>query len=230
MIRIPPFRDAHMHFTLDGLAASEEEIIEIIAAYRRSGIFTVMDMCHRSGVGLVAKKIAKGRLAVKTAGFALSKRGGYGAFLGRQVSGGEEIKAAIKELAGSGADFIKVINSGIVSVREDEPVTEGFLREELDVICAEARERSLVVACHANAERAIRDALSAGVSSVEHGFFVTDELLHMMAGTGVSWTPTVFALAVLFRNTFTPGKEVYRRGGAETSRIGFPCILHRRET
>jgi imidazolonepropionase-like amidohydrolase len=197
-----------MHFTRDGRAASEEEIAGIIGSCRRAGIFAVRDMGHRTGIGLAAKKIAKGQLAVETAGLALSKRGSYGAFLGRQVAGGEEIRTAVKEIALSGADFIKVINSGIVPSRENESVTEGgFSLEELKMICGEAGERGLAVACHANSERAIKDAVSAGVSSIEHGFFISREILHMMAESGVSWTPTIFALAVLSDTLSPPGKK-----------------------
>jgi imidazolonepropionase-like amidohydrolase len=187
-----------MHFTRNGRAASDEEISQIIEAYRRAGIFAIRDMGHRTGVGLAARKIAKGEPEVKSAVSAISRRGGYGAFLGRPVSGGEEIRKAVKEIAQTGADFIKVINSGIVSARGNGQVTEGgFSREELKIICDETGERNLIVACHANSEKAIEDAVSAGVSSVEHGFFITHKVLHMMAEAGVSWTPTIFALAVL---------------------------------
>jgi imidazolonepropionase-like amidohydrolase len=215
LIRIPPFRDAHMHFTRDGRAASEKEIREIIGAYRRAGIFAIRDMGHRTGVGLAARKIAKGKLEVKTAVFAISRRGGYGAFLGRPVSGEEEIREAVKEGAQSGADFIKVINSGIVSARENGPVTEGgFSQEELKIVCEEAGEKNLAVACHANSEKAIEDAASAGVSSVEHGFFITHTVLHMMAESGVSWTPTIFALAVL-SDALSPPERKYIEGVVE---------------
>jgi imidazolonepropionase-like amidohydrolase len=201
-----------MHFTLEGRAASEKEIREIFEAYRRAGIFAIRDMGHRTGVGLAAKKIARRALEVKTAARAISRSGGYGSYLGQPVSGEEEIRATVREIAQSGADFIKVINSGIVSVRENDPVTEGgFSREELKMICREAKERNLAVACHANSEKAIEDAVSAGASSIEHGFFITRKALHMMAETGVSWTPTVFALAVLSDALSSPeGKYIER--------------------
>jgi imidazolonepropionase-like amidohydrolase len=215
LIRIPPFSDAHMHFTRDGRAASDEEISRIIEAYRRTGIFAITDMGHRTGVGLAARKMAKGELEVKTAMSAVSRSGGYGAFLGRPVSGGQEIRKAVKEIAQSGADFIKVINSGIVSVRENSRVTEGgFSREELKIICDEAGERNLAVACHANSVKAIEDAASAGVASIEHGFFITHTVLHMMAESGVSWTPTVFALAA-FSYTLLPPERKYIEGVVE---------------
>jgi imidazolonepropionase-like amidohydrolase len=197
-----------MHFTLDGRAALETEIIEIADAYRKAGVFAVRDMGHRTGIGLAAKKIAQGKMKVKTAGLALSRKGGYGAFLGRPVSGNEEIRAAINQFARSGADFIKVINSGIVTARRNDPVTEGgFSVEELKVICGEAEKRNLAVACHANSERTIRDAVLAGASSIEHGFFISKEVLHMMAEAGVSWTPTVFALAAFSDTLSLPEKK-----------------------
>jgi imidazolonepropionase-like amidohydrolase len=152
---------------------------------------------------------------VKTAVFAISRSGGYGAFLGRPVSGEEEIRQVVKETAQAGADFVKVINSGIVSARENGQVTEGgFSRAELKIICDEAAERNLVVACHANSEKAIEDAVSAGVSSVEHGFFITHTVLHMMAESGVSWTPTIFALAVLSAS-LAPQEKKYIEGVVE---------------
>ncbi len=152
-------------------------------------------MGHRTGAGRAAKNISSGQIEVETSVYAISKTGGYGSFLGRSVSGGKEIKDAVKDLAETGADFIKVINSGIVSADRTEPVTRGgFSLEELKMICGEASERNLEVACHANSEKAIMDAVTAGAASVEHGFFISTEALHMMAERGTSWTPTIFAL------------------------------------
>ncbi|MBI4768598.1 MAG: hypothetical protein HY787_29100, partial [Deltaproteobacteria bacterium] len=89
-----------------------------------------------------------------------------------------EIKSAVKNLAEFGADFIKIINSGIVSLREDHPVTEGgFSGEEWKVIEEEAALQGLPVRCHANSDRAIRQAVDSGVSSIEHGFFISRETL-----------------------------------------------------
>ena len=51
--------------------------------------------------------------------------------------------------------------------------------------------------CHANADKFIRDSITAGTSSIEHGFYVSRETLHMMAENNVAWTPTVFPLESL---------------------------------
>ena len=129
---------------------------------------------------------------------ALNKKGGYGGFLGKGVSGKEEIRSAIQTLAETGADFIKIINSGIVSLQEEKPVTEGgFSGDEWKVIQEEAGVHGLPVRCHANSDRAIRQAVDFGVSSVEHGFFISKETLQVMAEKGVAWTPTAIALLSL---------------------------------
>ncbi len=163
--------------------------------YLRRGVCEIHDMGNRFGAGLLARTILRGEIAVKSCGYALYKKGTYGAFLGKGVEGGEDIVREVGTLHRAGADFIKVINSGIVSAAGNRLVTDGgFTREELRMLCEESREAGLEVACHANSDSAIRDAVAAGVSSIEHGFFVSKETLNMMAEAGVAWTPTAFAL------------------------------------
>ncbi|MGE5300475.1 MAG: amidohydrolase family protein [Acidobacteriota bacterium] len=187
--------DAHMHFTVHGRPASIPDIETIKKAYLRHGVLEVRDMGNRFGAGLLARKILSGEITVKSCGYALYKKGTYGAFLGKGVEGPEDIGREVETLHRAGADFIKVINSGIVSAAGNRLVTDGgFTREELRMLCGESREAGLEVACHANSDSAIRDAVAAGVSSIEHGFFVSKETLHMMAEAGVAWTPTASAL------------------------------------
>lgn len=198
LLKIAPFRDSHMHFTVDGKPASAEKFLEIKKRYLRNGIFSVNDMGHATGIGLKAKNCLDRQIAIKTAGFAIYKKGTYGAFLGKPVALKEEIRTIIKDISDAGADFIKVVNSGIVCTKGTELITEGgFSPEELEIISGEAKERNLELVCHANSDTAIRNSVAAGAKSVEHGFFVSRETLHMMAEAGTSWTPTVIALLSL---------------------------------
>lgn len=196
MLRIPPFRDAHVHFRKEGMPLREGELQEIPAACREAGILYLEDMGERSGIGLRAKGLLQPDLRVRSSGYALSRKGAYGAFLGRAVGGGAaELREVVRGIAEEGADFIKVINSGIVRAEGNRTVTEGgFSAGELRALCGAAGERGLRVACHANSDTAIRSAVLAGVSSIEHGFFVSEETLHLMRERGVAWTPTVIAL------------------------------------
>ena len=194
-LKIPPFRDSHMHFTVEGRPASMPEIEDIGKAYLRRGVFEVRDMGNRYAAGMLARKLLTGSVTVRSCGHALFKKGTYGGFLGKGVGGVTDIKREIEALYRAGADFIKVINSGIVSSRGGRLVTEGgFAPEELKTICGVAGERGLAVACHANSDSAVREAVGEGVASIEHGFFVSRETLDAMAEKGAAWTPTAFAL------------------------------------
>ncbi len=199
LLKISPFRDAHMHFMREGHPIRIDEGLALSAEYLSRGISSVEDMGHRNGLGWAFKKKSNrettGFLKIYTAGQALYKKGTYGGFLGKGVSGEQEIKTAIKTVAEGGADFIKIINSGIVSLKETCPVTAGgFSPEEWKVIRDEAGRHDLTIRCHANSDRSIQQAVAFNVSSIEHGFFISEETLHRMLERKVSWTPTGIAL------------------------------------
>jgi hypothetical protein len=202
LLKIPPFRDAHVHFMREGHPIKIDEGLSWSAEYLFRGIGLVEDMGHKNGLGWEFKKKTNrgkaGLLTIRTAGQALYKKGTYGGFLGRGVSGEQEIRTAIKIIGEARADFLKIINSGIVSLLGACPVTEGgFSDEEWKVIQEEAARRGLKIRCHANGDLLIRQALAFGVSSIEHGFFVSEETLHWMVERKVSWTPTGVALLSL---------------------------------
>jgi len=195
-IKIPLFVDSHMHFVIDGRPVNEEGIISIRNALLEHGIFSVRDMGYKTGIGIYAKKISANDIRIKTAGYAIYRKGTYGVFLGRGISEINEVKGVVREIAEAGADFIKIVNSGIVCAKGSGLVTPGgFSLEIVKAICDEAKEIGLTIACHANGDEAIRNAIIAGASSIEHGYFISDEALYMMKETGTSWTPTIFALA-----------------------------------
>ncbi len=194
-IKIPPFRDAHMLFMVDVRPLTRSELPVIKDAYVTRGIFSVNDMGHRSGIGLQAKALFHADMEVRSAGYALYNKGTYGSFLGKGVSGTSEIRKAVCEIADAGADFLKVINSGIVSAQKAGLVTDGgFSPEELHVLGETARSRNLHMGCHANSDSAVRNAINAGAVSIEHGYFVSRDTLHRMAEERIAWIPTIFAL------------------------------------
>jgi imidazolonepropionase-like amidohydrolase len=107
-----------------------------------------------------------------------------------------DIREEIARLKATGADIIKAMASGIVSLREPGRITAGmFTEDELAFIVEEASGAGLYVMAHANGEPAIVSAARAGVRSIEHGFFMTRRALDVLARADVFWTPTVGALA-----------------------------------
>ncbi len=128
--------------------------------------------------------------------WALYKRGGYGSLFGIPVGTRNDIKTEILKLKQAGADIIKAMASGMVSLKHPGTVTPGgFNRDELGYIVEEAGALGLGVMAHANGEPAILAAAGAGVRSVEHGFFMTNRSLEVLAENKVAWTPTTAALA-----------------------------------
>jgi predicted amidohydrolase YtcJ len=207
-LKIPPFRDAHIHFTVDGRPASVEQLLKIKDTSIKYGVFALTDMGHRSGIGLEARKILHGHMEVRSAVFAMYKKKSHGAFLGIGITDKEELKATINTIADAGADFIKVIVSGIVCPKGGGlSTTIGFSREELKIIANEAKERNMEFVCHANADSFIRNAIEAGTSSIEHGFYLSNETLHMMKEAGVSWTPTVTPLQSIKEHLESPERK-----------------------
>jgi len=180
--------DAHVHIRAP-------EALGVAAA---AGITALRDAGTKQGSGLTVGRQRNERSGVTclSAGWALCKQGGYGAHFGVPVKTREDIASEIQRLKQAGADIIKVMASGMVSLTDPGGITPGgFSREELGFIVAHAAAAGLAVMAHANGETAIVDAVEAGVRSVEHGFFMTEQALEKMARGAVFWVPTVRALA-----------------------------------
>lgn len=189
----PFFCDYHLHFPVSALASSDK----IAGTLLQNGIHKVFEGgdCHLSGLEM--KKLLKDRLEVKTAGYAIYKKGTYGKFIGRGVEGFCEARALIDNLCEQGVDYIKVINSGIFKPETATVTPGGFEKHELAEIVGYAKELGLDIFCHANGAGKIREAVSAGVSVIIHGLHVSDETLDMMAEKEVGFIPTANAFAGL---------------------------------
>ena len=94
----------------------------------------------------------------------------------------------------------------MVSFKHPGQVTAGgFGSEELASIVTEAAAQGIGVMAHANGEPAIIAAVSVGVRSIEHGFFMTKRALDLMAAKAVFWVPTIGALRRAVPSSAEPG-------------------------
>lgn len=146
-------------------------------------------------------------ITLAASGRALVRRGHYGKHLGYAVDTMAELKAELNFLFQSQVDCIKVVQSNIVAVNgEPQDETPSFNLAMLQYIVAQAHDRGLPVMVHVNFPGPIALALEAGVDTVEHGYFITPELLQAMAEKGVAWTPTLapFANALTY-DVWIPG-------------------------
>jgi len=183
VVLVPSLIDAHVH--IRGRDDLEEA--------RRFGVYGLRDSGSRNEAGLDIRKTTD---YVRSCGAAISPSGGYGGFLGVRVGDIREARVVIRRLCERGADYIKVIASGLVSLHEYGRVGPGgFDAETLSAIVTVAREYGLKVSAHVNGDASIKGAVTAGVASVEHGFYGSRETLSMMKDSGVFWVPTIYALA-----------------------------------
>jgi len=109
------------------------------------------------------------------------------------VDGVEEARRKIRELVRNGADVIKIATSGGVLSPTDSPEQRGFALDEIQMMCEEARAAGLFVMSHAQAAIGIKNAVRAGVRSIEHGIYIDDEALELMVEHGTYLVPTLVA-------------------------------------
>lgn len=109
------------------------------------------------------------------------------------VDGPEEMRSKVRELVRSGADVIKVATSGGVLSPRDEPHHAHFQLDELHALVAEASAAERKVMAHAQAEDGIKNAIRAGIDSIEHGIYLDDEAIGMMLERGTYLVPTLLA-------------------------------------
>jgi imidazolonepropionase-like amidohydrolase len=110
----------------------------------------------------------------------------------QMVSGVEEARRAAREQIGHGADLIKVYADW------QHPT---LTVEEMRVIVEEAHQQKLKVAAHATTPEGIKNALLAGVDSIEHGHQANREDLEMMKAKGTFLVPTVGVINAIFERT-----------------------------
>src|SRR6266404_8039911 len=86
-----------------------------------------------------------------------------------------EVRQKIRLLAHNGVDHIKILSSGAVLTHGSSPHAQEFTNEELQAAVDEARQFGLRVASHAHSPEGIKNAIRAGVASIEHASLLDDE-------------------------------------------------------
>ena len=109
------------------------------------------------------------------------------------VDGPDEMRHKVRELIRMGADVIKVATSGGVLSPRDKPTHAHFRLEELEVLVEEAAAAGIWVMAHAQATPGIKNAIRAGIRSIDHGIYLDDEAIEMMLARGTWLVPTLVA-------------------------------------
>jgi imidazolonepropionase-like amidohydrolase len=109
------------------------------------------------------------------------------------ADGPAEIRKAVRFEVKNGADVIKAAVSGGVLSLADEVDTPQFTPEEMKALVDECHRLRKKVAVHCHGDQAAKDAIEAGVDSIEHGSFLKPETLQMMKTKGTFLVPTLMA-------------------------------------
>lgn len=167
-----------------------------------AGFTTVRDAgTYRAFVDLALRDaIARGDVVgprLLACGAYVTRSGGGGALTGfapdvqipwdlkfGQADGPWEVRKKVRELAHLGVDCIKIIATGVVLAHGSNPGAEEFTPEEMKAAVDEAGKFGLKVAAHAHGTQGIKDAVKAGVASIEHGTSLVDEAIQLMKERG----------------------------------------------
>ncbi|PKV90544.1 imidazolonepropionase-like amidohydrolase [Amycolatopsis echigonensis] len=109
------------------------------------------------------------------------------------ADGPDEMRRVARTLLRAGADVLKVCTTGGVLSPRDDPRHSQFTPEELDVLVAEATMQGRAVMAHAQGAEGVKNAVRAGIRSIEHGIYLDDEAIDLMLAHGTWLVPTLVA-------------------------------------
>jgi len=163
----------------------------------RAGVTTVRDLGGREYVEIAARRAIQEGLIdgprILAAGRPVCMTGGHGHWLGREADGPDDARKAVREQLKAGADVIKIIATGGVMTPGVEPGSPQMTLEEMRAAIEEARKAGRRTAAHAMAATGISEAIDAGITSIEHGVFLTEEIVAHMRRDGTFLVPTLNA-------------------------------------
>lgn len=201
-------RECHGHLMMDGadFAAARERhrygvdeglLRQNLAALAEKGVSYFRDGGDAWGVSRRGREIAgEYGITVATPLYAIHKKGRYGAIVGRGWDSLDEAGRLIGEAREQGADFIKLILSGIITFsRYGELSCPSLTGAEIRTLISLGHQAGCAVMAHVNGAEAVRQAVEAGADSVEHGYFLDGAAVDAMAERGCVWAPTLAAVA-----------------------------------
>ncbi len=196
--------DCHMHMILDGVewkSAIARHAVRpdipwirgVLADYQAQGFTYLRDGGDRWGAGKAARALAaEFGITYRTPLAPLCKKGHYGSFIGESWQDLREYAALVRQHRENGADFIKIMISGLLDFDRYGVLTEdGLPGPEIRELVHIAHEEGFSVMAHANGARTVEAAAAAGVDSVEHGGYLDADALAAMAEQGTVWVPTL---------------------------------------
>lgn len=198
------FGECHGHIFMNGVNYKEavlrhkngvdkEEVKRRLKGYQQAGISFFREGGDYLGVSSYAARIAGDYgIDYRSPVFAIHKKGHYGSIVGLEYETLPEFSALVKKAEKEGADFIKIMFSGLMDFNTYGRITgTGLEFSEMKELVRICHEEGFSVMVHVNGAKTVHDAVMSGVDSVEHGAYMGDEELKLLAARGTVWVPTV---------------------------------------
>lgn len=209
------FGECHAHIIMDGVnyrqaidlhrnGPDDNVIREHLKIYQDRGIIFVRDGGDALGVSARAKELApEYGIDYRTPVFAIHKEGHYGSIVGKSFSTMLEFHKRVLEAKEQGADFIKIMTTGLLDFNAHGAITGTPLdAAEVKEMVHIAHEEGMAVMSHTNGTYGVQVAVEAGVDSLEHGNYMNEESLTMLSESHTVWVPTL----VTVRNLLGDGR------------------------
>lgn len=198
------FGECHAHVIMDGKnykkavmlhadGVKDEVIHSCFRAYCEKGVTFVRDGGDAYGVSGRARQLASGYgIDYRTPVFAIHKKGHYGGIVGFAFEDMREFHRLVMRAKTEGADFIKIMTTGIMDFSghgeiTGVPLDAGEVKEMVHI----AHGEGMAVMSHTNGVYGIQAAIEAGADSVEHGNYMDEETVSMLADSETIWVPTL---------------------------------------
>jgi imidazolonepropionase-like amidohydrolase len=186
----------------DALATTVVKAVVRARQTVEAGVTTVRDLGGRDYAELAVRDAVAAGLVpgprMLCAGRGICMTGGHGWHLiGREADGADEVRKAVREQIKAGADVVKIFATGGVMTPGVDPAAAQLTLDEVRAAIEEARKAGRRAAAHAAGADGIANCLEAGITTIEHGIYLTEAHGRRMARDGVALVPTLIAPAAI---------------------------------
>ncbi|HZQ38748.1 MAG TPA: amidohydrolase family protein [Dehalococcoidia bacterium] len=205
---LPGLIDCHVHLAYDGRPGEPIDPVDPFPVYAwrmannaratlRAGFTTVRDLGAPQAINCDLMRAVSAGLVegprIVPAGRMITMTGGHGWPIGREADGADEVRKAVREQLKAGARAIKLMASGGVMTPGVDPRSPQLGLDELSAGVEEAHKAGVKTASHAQAAAGIRNAVFAGIDSIEHGIYLEDDVIEEMKRRGTALVATLAA-------------------------------------
>lgn len=218
---MPGLIDAHVHVCWNGRESildllqrdRDDLLLEAVGTLGRilaSGTTTVRDIGGHDYMEMALRRaVEAGTIKgprMRTAGRVLAMTGGHGYFIAREADGPYEFRKAAREQIKAGADTVKLMATGGAATPGQDVQASQLSVEEMRAAVEAAHAMGRTAAAHCHGVQGIRNALLAGMDSIEHGTFLDQETAVMMRERGAALVLTL-GVATPDSTTLSPQQQ-----------------------